>query len=155
MSRAGAPPGNRNAVAHGYYAAKHALNLRSFDELDRRKRAVRQLLAVRDDLINELGGAEHVTTQQRIVIENVARDVSLRDQLDCYIFGLDSILRGYGKNKQAVPVLKERDSVVKRIVAGLSLLGLERRARAVSSAVDLVHAKSDGAAGGGVVIDNK
>jgi len=153
-SAGGAPEGNRNAVAHGFYSTKRQLNLRSFDELDKRKRTVRQLLAVRDDLINELGGAEHVTMQERIIIDNVARDVALRDTIDAYVFGLDSILKGYGKSKVGVPILKERDAIVKRLLAGLTALGLERRARPITSATDLVHAKTDdGAAGGGAVIE--
>lgn len=139
----GAPENNQNAVAHGYYSTKTKLRLRSFDELDKRKRTVRQLLAVRDDLISELGGTDHVTTQQRIIIENVARDVALRDTIDAYIFGLDSILKGYGKSKVAVPILKERDAVVKRLLAALTALGLERRARPVANAIQLVHADGD------------
>ena len=145
----GAPENNQNARSHGFYSTKRQLHLRSFDELDKRKRTVRQLLAVRDDLVSELGGAEHVTVQQKIIIDNIARDCALRDTVDAYVFGLDSILKGYGKSKVAVPILKERDAIVKRLLAGLNALGLERRARPITSALDLVHANADGDAAAG------
>ena len=137
--KGGAPIANKNALSHGFYAAKHALNLRSFDELDRRKRVVREIVATRDDLLAELGGADNATVQERIIVENIARDVALRDTVDAYVFSLVSPLRGRGKTKTVVPIIRERDLIIKRIQAGLALLGLERREKRVQSLSEYIE----------------
>ena len=137
----GAPKRNENHRIHGLYPLKHAVTARGLAALDRRSKPYRDLIERRAQFVAELGGEDAITKQQEVVVDMIARETLFLDQLDSWLLAQDAILVGRGRKKVLLPAFRERDSLVKRIYAGLQLIGLERKAKPVPTLADYVAAK--------------
>ena len=150
----GAPQGNVNAQSHGLYRAKRALNELGLRGLDGRTTVAKELNLWRAEIAEDLGGMDMLSTAQLALLELAVKQKLLLDSIDAWILQQPSMVN---KRKRALfPIVRERQVLADGLERYLSKLGLERVARPITSALDLVHAKTgDGAAGGGAVIDLK
>src|SRR5262249_34168011 len=81
----GAPKGNQNALTHGVRAfenqvARRARRGRSL--IDRRTQAGKNAVAVREQILGDLGGADNLSAAKLILVELIARDVYFCDEID-------------------------------------------------------------------------
>ena len=119
------------------------LKARGMDALDARTKAVKDVLRTKEAIIAELGGDEHLTEQKRILVDAIARELVFLNQIDSYVMAQDSILLGRGKQKRLLPVLRERNDIVKRLTNLLGMIGLERQARPIVDAIRLVKSGTE------------
>lgn len=96
------------------------VRLRTLADLDKRTVAARAALDLRDSIIEDLGGADAITTMQRAIIDNTATlGAALTDMAASYLAGEGTDLALYATLANAQ----------RRLLADL---GLERRARDVT-----------------------
>jgi hypothetical protein len=77
----GAPKGNSNALSHGLVAFKNKRR-RARSLIDRRTTAGRNAVAVREEILRDLGGAEGLSATKLVLVEMTARDVYFLDEID-------------------------------------------------------------------------
>ena len=117
-----------------YRRAKRALKQWGERAIDMRTTPGRQLAAWRDALIEDLGGDEHVSTQQLTVIELAARTKVLLDGVDAWLFGQPTKHEGssrlYSKrDRKLYPIVRQRQALADSLARYMAMLGLERRAK--------------------------
>ncbi len=114
---------------HGLNALKARVKVRGLQAIDRRTAAARALLSWRRDLLQDLGGEEAVSAQQRSLAELVARTKLYVDTLDAWILEQPSLVNA--RKRALLPVVVQRQQLADSMARMLSLLGLERRAKPV------------------------
>jgi hypothetical protein len=85
MARRGAPRGNTNGETHGLQTLRNSIRKRSKrgrSFIDLRCASGRNAAAIQAGLIADLGGLEHISTAQKVLVELVGRDVYLLDETD-------------------------------------------------------------------------
>jgi len=117
-----------------YRRAKRALKQWGERAIDMGTTPGRQLAAWRDALIEDLGGDEHVSTQQLTVIELAARTKVLLDGVDAWLFGQPTKHEGssrlYSKrDRKLYPIVRQRQALADSLARYMAMLGLERRAK--------------------------
>jgi hypothetical protein len=121
--------GARGRQRHGLTAVKRviaALGSRTIDQaIDARTSLGRALAAWRRDLTADLGGAEHVSTQQAAVIELAVRTRLMLDSVDAFILTMPSLVNK--RRRVLFPVVLQRQSLARDLAHFLGLLGLARR----------------------------
>ena len=85
MAERGAPKGNKNRETHGIVTLRNRVKRRvrkgrSF--IDRRSHSGRNALEAQAGLIEDLGGADHVSTAEKIMCELIGRDLYMLDEVD-------------------------------------------------------------------------
>ncbi len=125
-------------LTHGL-SARHrvttaVVNLRGFN-LDRRSKPF--LLAT--EVMNALGGAEHLSPQKRRLVELLTRANLLLDAADAWLFEQQSIISADGHS--LLPVIKERQAIAEHVARLLDKLGLERVAKPIDLASYYADAK--------------
>jgi hypothetical protein len=85
MARRGAPNGNKNGHKHGLVTLRNSIRKRSKrgrSFIDLRSASGRNAVAIQVGLIADLGGLEHISTAQKVLVELVGRDLYLLDETD-------------------------------------------------------------------------
>jgi hypothetical protein len=122
---------------HGLNALKARVSVRGLGAVDRRTVAARALIAWRNELLNDLGGEEAVSSQKRVLVDMATRTKLFVDSLDEWLLRQPGLIQ---KRKKAVlPVLKERQSLVDSLGRILSQLGLERQAKPAKTLADFLE----------------
>jgi hypothetical protein len=145
----GAPFLNKNAETHGLHPLRRTVMARGLSALDKRSATYRDLMERREQIINELGGPSAITKQQEIAVDALTRECLFLDQVDSWVLAQDSIITGRGKKKELLPIFRHRDGIVRRMTSLLSLVGLERRALPLRSAIDIIRADNGDRSGNG------
>jgi hypothetical protein len=136
---AGAQKGNQNALGHGLVAFRngvHRRTRRGRSLIDRRSAAGKNAVAVRDEILRDLGGAEGLAATKLVLVEMIARDVYFLDECDRRIFkaiykvaAQERALEKLGKikNPKFIGVLYGyRQGVARNLASNLLALGLEK-----------------------------
>jgi hypothetical protein len=93
--------------------------------IDGRSRVAHALDEFRDDLIRDLGGAEAISQQQRVIVDLVVRTHLMVQSLDNYLLTLGSLVN---RRKRALwPVVRERTALADSLAKHLAMLGLEKK----------------------------
>jgi hypothetical protein len=136
--RMGPPWGNQNRLTHGivafqnrYQRQRHRRSL-----IDRRTKAGQNAVAVRDEILRDLGGAEGLAATKLVLVELIARDVYFCDEIDRRIFraiykvaAKEKALEKLGKTKspQMIATLYSyRQTAANNLARNLQALGLEK-----------------------------
>jgi hypothetical protein len=84
----GAPKGNQNGLSHGVVAYRNQFKRQRHRRslIDRRTTAGKNAVAVRDEILRDLGGAEGLAATKLVLVELIARDVYFCDEIDRRIF---------------------------------------------------------------------
>lgn len=136
---AGAPNGNHNHESHGivtFQKQRWRRERRGRSLIDMRSAAGKNAVAVRDEILRDLGGAEGLAATKLVLVEMIARDVYFLDETDRRIFraiyklaAKEKVLESLGKTKnpKLIGVLYSyRQGVARNLASNLQLLGLEK-----------------------------
>ncbi len=131
-------PSRSTSQRHGLTRLKAAVRGLGGRVVDGRTTLGKTLAEWRQDLIQDLGGPDAVSTQERAIIDLAVRTKLLLDSVDAWLLTQPSLV-----NKRAralLPVVRERQQLADALARYLALLGLERRRRRVSFAQALEEA---------------
>jgi hypothetical protein len=109
---------------HGLTRLKAAVRGLGGRVVDRRTTLGKALVEWRQELIQDLGGPDAVSTQVRAVVDLAVRTKLLLDSVDAWLLTQPSLV-----NKRAralLPVVRERQQLADALARYLALLGLER-----------------------------
>ena len=123
----------------------------AYEAVPGRTRVARALSAWRAEICADMGGEDALSAAQLALLELTCRQKVLLDSIDNWLLQQPSLINK--RKRSLLPVVGQRQALANALETYLSRLGYERVARPITSATDLVHAKTDGAAGGGAVID--
>jgi hypothetical protein len=91
-------------------------------------------------LVASLGGEEHLSTQERMLVQLCARDWAILEQIDNYLLQVGLFSK---RKKAAWPLVATRMQVEDGITKRLLALRLEKRARPTLSLNDLLNNTPD------------
>jgi hypothetical protein len=117
----------RSYQQHGLHALTRAIKVRGLSGIDGRSQAARALLAWRRELEQDLGGVEHISAQQRAVIDLAATSKLLLDSIDRYLLECDGLVNR--RKRSVYPVVLQRAQLADGLARYMAQLGLERRRR--------------------------
>ena len=110
---------------HGLNALKARVKVRGLQAIDGRTAAGRALIDFKNRLFQDLGGEEHVTAQQRALVETTSRTKLFIDDLDAWLLAQPRLVNG--RTRAVLPVLTQRQALAESLGRALQALGLERR----------------------------
>jgi hypothetical protein len=133
----GAPDPGANRTTHGIVALRNQIKKRTRrgrSLIDRRTAAGQNALAMRQGLILDQGGEEHLSVAKLALIEMIARDTYFLDECDRRIFRViyhvNGRIRRDGHKPKSPKLIATmygyRSAVARNLAANLSLLGLEK-----------------------------
>jgi hypothetical protein len=126
---------------HGITPLAEALKRAGPDGLDKRTKTAHVLAEWRQRLIDDLGGKDVVTAQQRTIVDLACRSKLLVDSIDAWLISYQeaggSLINK--RNRSLLPCVKERQALADGLARYLSLLGLERRQRPITSLADYLQ----------------
>lgn len=105
------------------------VTIRGLKVLDARTSGARSLLTWRTELIDALGG--DLSPQMVTLVEQVTRLKLFLDHTDAFLLSLPSIINSRKKNM--VPLVKDRLALAAELRATLTLIGLKKIPKLVSS----------------------
>ncbi len=123
---------------HGLTRLKAAVRGLGGRVVDRRTTLGKALAEWRQELIQDLGGPDAVSTQARAIVDLAVRTKLLLDSVDAWLLTQPSLV-----NKRAralLPVVRERQQLADGLSRYLQALGLERRRRTLSFAQAIAEA---------------
>jgi hypothetical protein len=97
--------------------------------IDTRTRVGKALMAWRAQLMEELGGAEQLSTQQLALVDISMRTKLLLDSIDAWLLRQPSIIDK--RRRQLFPVVQQRTALADALARHLGTLGIARAARQV------------------------
>src|SRR5262245_47768044 len=127
----GAPKGSRNHESHGLVTFRNKMHKRA-----KRGRSIISLrsvsgqnaVAVQAGLTEDLGGLEHLSTAQKVLIELVGRDLYLLDETDQRIIRACKEIPKLKNSPKGMALLYSyRVPIVSNISKNLMALGLEKK----------------------------
>jgi hypothetical protein len=121
----------------GYWAAKRALQQFGTHVIDGRSRVARVLDQFRDELLRDLGGAEAVSQQERVIVDLAVRTHLLVTSIDNYLLSLGSLVN---RRKRALwPVVRERTALADSLAKYMAMLGLEKKQPPEKKLSEYIH----------------
>jgi hypothetical protein len=117
LAKGGSRRGARGRQHHGLTAAKRLLARFGLRALDARTLVGRALAQWQREVVEDLGGAETISTGQRTLVELAARSKLLLDSIDVYILSLPSPVDR--RRRVLYPCVLERQRLVGSLLATL------------------------------------
>jgi len=127
---------------HGLTRLKAAVHGLGGRVVDRRTTLGKTLARWRNELIQDLGGADAVSTQERAIVDLAVRTKLLLDSVDAWLMTQPALVNK--RTRALLPVVRERQQLADALSRYLQALGLERRARPVLSLDEYLKSKSTG-----------
>ena len=121
----GAQKGNNNSHTHGITVLKRVVNGLGHRVIDRRTVLGKELGKWRRNLIQDLGGEQMITTQQRAVVDLCVKSKLILDSIDAWLLTQPSLVNG--RKKALLPAVRERQALADGLARYLAQLGLERK----------------------------
>src|SRR5262249_47735141 len=121
----GAKKGEGRALQHGLTLMKKAMSAAGNRALDGRYGARNALGKWREDLIDDRGGAESISTQQTALVDLCVKSKLLLDSVDVYLLSQRTLINT--RRKTLFPVVLQRQTLADGLAKYLNQLGLERR----------------------------
>ncbi len=116
---------------HGLTAMKSALSKPGARAIDRRTKIGKALLQWRNELNEDPGGVDAVTTQQLAIVELTVMSKLMLDSIDAWLLKQPSLVNA--RKKSLLPVVRERQQLADSLARYMGQLGLERRDRPTPS----------------------
>ena len=134
QKRRGPPLGSQNGRTHGLRCLQNEIRKRvrkGRSLIDRRSKAGRNAVAVKQQIVQDMGGEANLSAAQLVLIEMIGRDVYFLDECDRRIFRMLYLLNAkmksegvQAKSPRAITVMYHYRAGIAR---NLALLGLERK----------------------------
>jgi IS30 family transposase len=116
--------GARSSQRHGYHGLKATLERLGSRALDPDTEVGRSLSEWREGLVADLGGEEELSTQQRTLIDVLAREKLLLQSIDAWLLQQDKLVNA--SLRAVYPVVQQRTELANAFSRRLVLLGLDR-----------------------------
>jgi hypothetical protein len=88
----------------------------------------------RNELIDDMGGAGNVSTQQKTIIDPIVKQNLILDSVDAWLLERPMVYRA---SRSVVPIVRECQSIADSLARYLGQLGLKRRSK-IKSISDLL-----------------
>jgi hypothetical protein len=123
----GAPFGNTNGETSGLSKLKDTMKRLGSRAIDRRTSTGKALAQWRNDLVDDLGGDDTISTQQSCLIDLAVKSKLMLDSIDAWILSRPTLVNS--RKKTLLPVVIQRQTLADGLARYLGQLGLERRAK--------------------------
>src|SRR5262245_59842687 len=143
----GAPKGSRNHESHGLVTFRNKMHKRA-----KRRRSIISLrsgsgqnaIAVQMGLTEDLGGLQHLSTAQKVLIELVGRDLYLLDETDQRIIRACKEIPKLKNSPKGMALLYcYRVPIVSNISRNLMALGLEKKPPPTKSLAEIIAEREE------------
>ena len=94
--------------------------------------------AWQEDLVNDLGGEDSVSTQQRVVIDTASKTMVLLASVDDYLLRNSFIDR---RRKSLRPIVQQRMQMADSLNRAMNLLGLQKREKSIPSLQEYLQSR--------------
>jgi hypothetical protein len=115
----------------GTQRLKRAVKVLGSRTIDQRTSMGKALAAYRDDLIADLGGAENLSRQEHLLVEEVIITTLLLSSVNAWLLAQKSLVSK--KARGVIAAVRDRNSLVLTLKGLLESLGLKRRAKQADS----------------------
>jgi hypothetical protein len=129
------PTAWRQHQQHGLNTLRNAVNelaKRGQSPIDEATETGQALVQWRNELVQDLGGEEALSTQQRYIVDLVTRLRLMLDSIDAWLLDQPTLVNK--QRRQLYPAVRERTGLADSMVRNLELLGLKRQSRQVGLA---------------------
>jgi hypothetical protein len=123
--------------SHGTKVLKRAVKELGSRAIDRRTTVGKTLAQWRGDLIQDLGGSEKTSTQERAIIDLAVKTKLIVDSIDAYLVKQPSLVNH--RKRALLPVVVQRQQLADALAKYMTQLGLERRAKQLPSLTDYLE----------------
>lgn len=94
--------------------------------------------AWRADLVNDLGGEESVSAQQRVIVDSAAKTMLLLASVDDYLLRNSFIDR---RKKSLRPIVQQRMQMADSLNRAMNILGLQKREKSIPSLQEYLESR--------------
>ena len=119
----------RSYQKHGLTTMKKALHQLGGRALDQRTSLAKALGRWRSEILNDLGGTENTSAQQRAVLDLAVKTKLMLDSIDAWLLTQRSLINA--RKRALYPVVRERQQIADALARYLGQLGLERKSKGV------------------------
>src|SRR5215470_7699282 len=130
-------PPRATAQRHGLTRLRAAVRGLGGRVVDKRTTLGRALADWRQELIDDLGGTNAVSTQERAIVDLAVKTKLLLDSIDAWLLTQPSLINK--RTRALLPVVRERQHLADALSRYLQALGLERRARPAKSLEEVLN----------------
>ena len=124
-------------TSHGLHTLRKAVRVLGSRTIDRRTVIGRALEEWRHDLLNDLGGIEHTSTQQRQIVDQAVKTKLILDSIDAWMVQQSSLVN---KRRRALyHIVLQRQTLADALARYMTMIGLERRAKTVQPLQDYLR----------------
>lgn len=131
----------RYYTKHGLTTLKKAVRVLGGRAIDRRTALGRALEDWRQSIIQDLGGLDQTSTQQRQVIDLAVKTKLILDSIDAYLVKQPSLVNH--RKRMVLPVVLQRGQIADSLARYMTQLGLERKAKILPSLSDYLTGKPE------------
>jgi hypothetical protein len=126
------PTAGRQHHNHGLTTLRNAVNelaARGLSPIDEATETGQALAQWRGELLQDLGGEECLSTQERYIVDLVTRLRLMLDSIDRWLLEQPTLINK--QRKQVYAAVRERTHMADSVVKNLETLGLKRRAKEI------------------------
>jgi hypothetical protein len=118
-------------TTHGLTAIKRGIRARGLAALDGRTAAMRAIAEWKAALLADLGGEQAVSAQRMAILDVAVRTMLYLNHVDSFLLAQPSLVNR--RRKAILPIVRERMQLADSLSRSLSLLGLERQQRPLTT----------------------
>ena len=123
----------------GINTLKQAVKTLGSRALDKRTMVARTLAQWQFELVQDLGGADAISTQQRAVVDLAVKSKLILDSIDNWLLQQPSLINL--RRRALLPVVTQRQQLADGLLRALEKLGLERKAKPVPALSEYLESK--------------
>jgi hypothetical protein len=131
---------DRRQQRHGLYALERVVADAGAHWLDALGDTGTALRDWRDAIINDLGGPEAVSSQERAIVELATKTYLMVESIDRFLLAQPSLVNK--SRRQLFPVVLQRQQVADSLARYMTMLGLKRRSKAMLSLSEYLAARA-------------
>ena len=130
----------RYYTKHGLTTLKAAMRALGGRAIDRRTAMGRALEDWRHSIIQDLGGVDQTSTQQRQLVDIAVKTKLILDSIDAYLFKQPSLVNH--RRRMLLPVVTQRQTIADGLARYMTQLGLEKKVKQLPTLGDYLQTKS-------------
>lgn len=131
-----------HGVKHGLTTLKKAVRVLGGRAIDQRTALGRALEDWRHSILQDLGGVDQTSTQQRQLIDLAVKTKLILDSIDAYLVKQPSLVNH--RKRMVLPVVLQRQQLADALARYMTQLGLEKKVKVIPALSDYLATKQDG-----------